>query len=78
MIKMTFEFVVIEPQGRQIRKVPQGFRDAPCVKLDEKWVGQWGATSPKNDKNGPESWFSERYKSLKFARLPKNAGMLPA
>ena len=34
--KMTFEFVAIEPQGRQIRKISQGFWDAPCVKLNEK------------------------------------------
>jgi hypothetical protein len=47
---MTFEFVALEPQGLQIRKVPQGFRDAPCIKLNEKSGGQSGPTTSKNAK----------------------------
>ena len=62
----------------QIRKISQRFQGFSLCKLIGKKIGQWGTTSPKNEKNGPESWLSERYNPLKFARLPEDAGMFPA
>ena len=45
--KLTYEFVAGKVQVLQIRQVAQRCRDATCVKLNEKQVGQSGTTHPE-------------------------------
>ena len=79
---MTFEFIEVQIQYLQVFQISEGLRDAPYRERGQKKQrnsdGQWGLITRQNEKNVPESWFENRYNCFKFARLPKDAGMLPA
>jgi hypothetical protein len=79
--KLTFELVAAEIQLHQIRKLSQGFGDAPCERDQQigenKLVsGDWPL--PKNEKSAPASWLPWSISSCRFCKFPRDAGMFPA